>query len=141
MKTIHIHLNASWTMRGFTLIEVMVTLAIVAILAAIAYPSYIRHVRTANRLEAKANLMEATQFMERSFTASNSYVVALPAGLAVSPRIGTPQYAIAFTPNQPTANTYIIQATPITPAQQQDICGTLSISNTGVTTPAIAGCW
>jgi len=53
---------------GFTLIEVMVVVAIVGILAAIAYPSYQEHVRRANRAEARGILLEMAQLLERNYT-------------------------------------------------------------------------
>jgi type IV pilus assembly protein PilE len=142
MKTNSFHLKAARVMHGFTLIEVMITVVIVAILAAIAYPFYSDNIRRANRMDAQAVLLEAGQFMERRFSASNSYVGALPASLSVSPKTGVAQYGIAFAANEPTATTYIIQATPVTARQLTDACGTMTISNTGArTTSGTAGCW
>lgn len=59
---------------GFTLIELMVTVAIVAILAGIAYPSYIDHVRKAKRAEGKAALMQLLQQQERFYSQRGSYI-------------------------------------------------------------------
>lgn len=56
--------------RGFTLIEVMVVVAIVGILAAIAYPSYIEHVRQTRRAEVTALMLENAQLLERHYTAT-----------------------------------------------------------------------
>ena len=58
---------------GFTLIEMMIVVAILGILAAIAYPSYVRHVQRSHRADAEAALMENAQFLERRFTACNAY--------------------------------------------------------------------
>ena len=58
---------------GFTLIEVMIVVAIVGILAAVAYPSYIDSVRKGKRAEARAALMNLLQQQERYFTQNNSY--------------------------------------------------------------------
>ena len=60
-------------MRGFTLIELMITVAIVGILASIAYPSYIESVRKGRRAEARAALTELMQQQERFMTQNNTY--------------------------------------------------------------------
>ena len=61
-------------MRGFTLIELMIAVAVVGILAAIAYPSYQEHVRKARRADAQTALLELAQFMERHYTANGRYL-------------------------------------------------------------------
>jgi type IV pilus assembly protein PilE len=60
--------------RGFTLIEVMIVVVIVAFLAAIGFPSYLSHVRKSARAEAKVRLMQVAQLQERYFTEKNTYV-------------------------------------------------------------------
>lgn len=57
--------------RGFTLIEVMIVVAIIGLLAAIAYPAYLDQVRAARRTEAKTLLLQAANRQER-FYSSNS---------------------------------------------------------------------
>jgi type IV pilus assembly protein PilE len=56
-----------------TLIELMIVVAIVGILAAIAYPSYQEQVRTSRRADAQAALMQLAQFMERYYTENDCY--------------------------------------------------------------------
>lgn len=67
--------------RGFTLIEMMITVAIVGILAAIAFPSYTSYVAKGNRAEGRAAVMKMLQDQERWFTQKNTYV-AIDATLA-----------------------------------------------------------
>lgn len=127
--------------RGFTLIELMIVVAVVAILASIAYPAYQDSVRKSRRGEAKADIMELTQGYERFFTVNNTYVgfdAVKP--YSQSPRQGVARYNI--TANE-TATTFTVTATPtVEGGQNRDACGILSINNRGVKTSADnATCW
>ena len=59
---------------GFTLIEIMITVLIVAIIAAIAIPSYRNYVLKAHRSDAEAALTQVAQIMEKQYTANNTYL-------------------------------------------------------------------
>jgi type IV pilus assembly protein PilE len=135
--------------RGFTLVEVMIVVAIVAILSAIAYPSYTEYVRRGQRAEARTQLLEAAQFMQRFYSANDRYdqtragaAVALPATLQVSPPTGTVRYNIAVNAT-PTA--YTLQAVPAG-SMAGDRCGTITLDSNGrrnvdgASSPA-AECW
>ncbi|MDD3518145.1 MAG: type IV pilin protein [Chromatiales bacterium] len=138
--------------RGFTLIELMVVVVIIAILAAIGYPSYQEHIRKTRRADAQGALMELAQFMERHFTLNNSYLASggsaptLP--FTESPKDGSTKYynlGFAAAPNAPTASTFTLQAVPKGP-QADDKCGTLTLTQTGVRSAvkggsAVADCW
>lgn len=121
----------------------MITVAIVAILAAIAYPSYQDSVRKTKRANAQADLMELASFMERKYTETNAYPsasVALP--FIISPRDGTAAYALIKSDD---SSTFTLTATP-TGGQATDSCGILTISNIGekkakVSGVEIPGCW
>lgn len=128
--------------EGFTLIEVMIVVAIVAILASIAYPNYTEYVERSRRNDAKANLLEAAQYVERRFMETRSYqAITLPTSYTQSPRDGAAWYNIAI--NAPTANTYTLTATPKsgwTPSK----CGFMRIDQLGQKTSGtgtIDECW
>ena len=73
--------------QGFTLIELMIVVAVVAILSSIAYPSYTEYVRRGHRAEARAGLLQAQQWLERAATATGTYPAssAFPANLKKVP--------------------------------------------------------
>jgi len=118
---------------GFTLIELMITVAVVAILAAIAIPSYQDQVRKSRRAQVKADLVESGQVLERWRTVKNTYSGTVPGVLAQSPRTGTAQYTIALTAQ--TSGTYLLTATPTaTSGQNNDTCGVLTLNQAGAKT-------
>jgi type IV pilus assembly protein PilE len=123
--------------HGFTLIELMVVVAIVAILAAIAIPSFADQMRKSRRAEAVSSLQDAQLRLERwrvdhkDFTGS---------GVAIT---DTAFYDFTVTAAVATPNLYSVSAAPLG-SQQKDMCGTMTISvSAGVVTktPADKSCW
>ena len=118
--------------NGFSLIEVMIVVAIVGILAAIAYPSFAQYVERARRKDATAVMLEAAQFAERYFTERRTYVgadAALPTALRAAPREGTAIYDIGI--SNVTATTYLLSAVPVATYAPVK-CGSLSVDQQSV---------
>lgn len=116
-------------MRGFTLIEVMIVVAIVAILTAIALPSYQEYVRRGYRAEARAGLQEAATWMERAATAVGTYPLSedFPATLQ---RVPSGRYTISLASTDQA--TWTLTATRVTTAgQASDKCGNYILKHTG----------
>ena len=124
--------------RGFTLIEVLVTLAIVAILAGVAWPMYQGYVTKARRTSAAACATEAAHFMERFYTLNLRYdqdsgggAVALPSLNCATALQGS--YTVAVT--NVTSVAYTVRAVPQGRQATQDAeCGTLGVDQTGART-------
>jgi type IV pilus assembly protein PilE len=117
---------------GFTLIELLMVMTVVAVMAAIAVPSYGAYFERSRRAEAKSRLLEAAQWLERQRAErAGVYTGAtLPVSLRTSPASGSPMYDLSVTV---TDTTYLLSAVPRagTPVAAPGGCGTLTLAHDG----------
>lgn len=130
---------------GFTLIEVMIVVAIIGILAAVGYPSYQNQMRKGKRAEAKTKILLVAQRLERYYTDNSTYVVDIAPlfGLAAGATVysgdnsaTTSPYSIVVGPpllpvGATIATGYIITATLVNPSSDTP-CGNLTLTSAGV---------
>lgn len=134
---------------GFTLIELMIAVAIIGILAAVAIPSYTQYLERGYRASARTALLEVAQFMERyrsvnfrfSTAAAGTTAPTLPTRLQTAPPEGTAKYQI--TVSSVTDTEFVLTATPS--GWTDPDCGTLTLTNLGIKASGAgtttASCW
>jgi type IV pilus assembly protein PilE len=124
--------------RGFTLIELLTVLAAVAILAAIAYPSYREQVRRAHRASAQSFLLDVSLRQQQRLVDVRAYAASLDELRMAVPGEVAPHYAVELVADPGPPGTFTVTATP-SGAQAGDSCGPLRIDSRGVKTPS--NCW
>jgi type IV pilus assembly protein PilE len=132
--------------RGFSLIELMIVLTVIAILAMIAYPIYQNEIIKGKRAEGKAALMQAAQIEERYYTANNQYGTLTNANInAYSGDNATnAAYTITLTLSPGTAPYTGFTLTAVPQNFTDNACGALTITNTGVKgsgAGSVTTCW
>lgn len=128
--------------RGFTLIELMIVIAVIGLLAAVAIPSYNEYIRRSHRAEAKNFLMAIAQRMEQNYSITGRYDrnqagaavdqgFINQTGMNVVPTGAAPRYNLSFAANQPQQGTFVLLATPVG-GQLGDRCGVLMLNHQGL---------
>lgn len=142
--------------RGFTLIELMIALAVAAILATIAYPTYQEAVRKGKRAEGRAALMELMQQQERYYSLTNSYIAFSSTSTEEDAKkfkwfsggnASSSAYEISASPceGETIENCVQLTATPGSPKVDKNftdtLCGKLTFTSTGVKGADDSHCW
>lgn len=135
------------SLYGLTLIELVVVIAIIALLASIALPSYTEHVARARRADARTQLLQVAQFMQRFYAANDDYqqdragaavFSQVPANLKKSPADSEAIYSLEIP--QATRTDFEIRMVPVPGGPMaSDRCGTFALSSLGVRSVIVSG--
>ena len=139
-------------LKGFTLIELIIAIAIIGVLAALAIPAYQESTAKTRRSDAQGALLGLTSALERFYTENNSYLEAADSGAdtgapaatlypSQAPIDGNSKY-YNLTIQAATGTTYTLAATPIVgTVMDGDSCGTFTITSAGVKGAGQTTCW
>lgn len=125
---------------GFSLIDIMITVVVIAVLIAFAYPTYTQYIVKTRRAAAVGCLLEQSQFMERFYTTNRTYVDAVPPVCSAEVN----RFYNTALPAPADARTYLLRAAPRA-TQNDPKCGTLTLTHAGVKsktgTATLEECW
>jgi type IV pilus assembly protein PilE len=145
------------SIAGFTLIELMVTIVVASILAAIAIPAYTSQIRKSRRTEARTALLDLASREERFNSTNSAYTSSLGnlgyAGAAWPVTVGSGYYkitavvcaAVTCGADTGTGAAFLLTAQPVVPQDKDTICGSFTLDNMGTQqvtgTATAATCW
>lgn len=124
---------------GFSLIELMIVVAVVGILSSVAYPAYVEQYRKARRAEAQTLLMNVAN-RQQQFLLDTRVYADTPAALniTVAPSVSA-NYALTIAVGTATVPVFTVTATPLGAQVLDTRCGVMTVTSTGVKTPG--DCW
>jgi len=128
----------SATARGVTIVELLVTIAVIAILTSIAYPAYQGQTRKSARAAAQGYMMDIAQREQQMFLDVRSYTGSIAALNLTAPDKVSNRYTVAVVVAAGPPSTFTVTATPVN-SQIEDSCGVLSVNSAGTRLPA--DCW
>lgn len=132
-------MNAGRKQQGFTIIEVMITMAVIALLVAVALPSYNSATRKSNRANAQATLVNIASRQQQMLLDTRAYAASVAALNLTLPSNVSPHYSVSITLGTDTVPTFTATATPIGSQTKDTQCPQLSIDQNGRKLPA--NCW
>lgn len=135
-------INRSSNRSGFTLIELVMALVVIAILAGIALPSYANYIARARRADARTQLLQVAQFMQTFYAANDSFMQdraannvlsQVPSALLQSPADSLTMYGLAIPAASLTDSSFEIRMVPVDGgAMSSDKCGAFTLTSAGV---------
>lgn len=126
--------------HGFSLIELMIALAIAGVLLAVAFPSYQDHIRRGRRADTQQFMMNLAQLNQRYFMDNRDYTTTT-SDLAPTPTSVSDYYTVTIAVDAGPPRKFTVTAAPAG-AQVGDKCGTLTINSTNIKTSSSgSNCW
>ncbi|HCU54452.1 MAG TPA: pilus assembly protein PilE [Gammaproteobacteria bacterium] len=132
--------------QGFTLIELMMVVAVVAVLAAVAIPNYRSHVIKSNRAAAESFMQQLRSREEQYVLDARNYTSTITLGglnMQIPNDVNLNYTVTVVADNTASPPSFLITAVPKNPPQNDTLCGTLTLSSTGAKTSlgSTSLCW